>query len=70
MANKSISLTVSQGNSRISFTDTISGESTWMAQSYIFHKFLLAQGYILDGEQVGADVEDYVHAEVPHDEMF
>lgn len=67
MANKTITMMVSQGNSRISFTDTISGDGTWMAQSYLFHKFLLAQGYHLDAEQVGADVEDYVNSEVPEE---
>jgi hypothetical protein len=67
MANKTITLTVSQGNSRITFTDTVSDCSPWMAQSYLFHKFLLAQGYHLDAEQVGADVEDYINAEVPEE---
>jgi hypothetical protein len=67
MANKTITMMVSQGNARISFTDTISDTSTWMAQAYLFHKFLLAQGYVLEAEDVGADVEDYVNAEVPEE---
>lgn len=67
MANKTITMMVSQGNSRVSFTDTISDSSTWMAQSYLFHKFLLAQGYVLDAELVSADVEDYINAEVPEE---
>lgn len=67
MANKTITMTVSQGNSRITFTDTLSDGSTWMAQSYLFHKFLIAQGYIVEAEDVGADVEDYVNAEVPEE---
>ena len=69
MANKTITMTVSQGNSRISFTDTLSDASTWMAQSYLFHKFLLAQGFIVEADQVGADVEDYVNAEVDSEEF-
>lgn len=67
MANKTITMMVSQGNSRVSFTDTISSDSTWMAQSYLFHKFLLAQGYVLEAEAVNADVEDYINAEVPEE---
>lgn len=69
MANKTITMMVSQGNSRISFTDTISEGSTWMAQSYLFHKFLLAQGFIVEADQVGADVEEYVNAEVDSEEF-
>ena len=69
MANKTITMTVSQGNSRITFTDTLSDASTWMAQSYIFHKFLLAQGYVLEAEAVSADVEDYIAAEVTSEEF-
>ena len=67
MANKTITMIVSQGNSRITVTDTISEGSTWMAQSYLFHKFLLAQGYVLEDEAVSADVEDYIAAEVPEE---
>lgn len=67
MANKTITMMVSQGNSRITFTDTLSDGSTWMAQSYLFHKFLIAQGYIVEAEAVSADVEDYVNAEVPQE---
>ncbi len=67
MANKTITLIVSQGNSQISITDTISDCSTWHAQAYLFHKFLVAQGFYLDGEEVGADVASYVHAEVPEE---
>ena len=67
MANKTITLMVRQGNSQISITDTISDCSTWQAQAYLFHKFLVAQGYYLDGEDVGADVASYVHAEVPEE---
>ena len=67
MANKTITMMVSQGNSRITFTDTLDEASTWMAQSYLFHKFLVAQGYYLDAEQVGADVEAYIQAEVPEE---
>lgn len=67
MANKRITLTVYQGNSQISITDTISDAATWHAQAYMFHKFLVAQGYYLDGEDVGADVGSYVHAEVPEE---
>lgn len=69
MANKTITMTVSRGNSRITFTDTISEDSTWMAQSYLFHKFLLAQGFIVEDDRVGADVEAYVDAEVPSEEF-
>lgn len=69
MANKTITMMVSHGNSRITFTDTISDCSTWMAQSYLFHKFLLAQGFIVEADEVGADVEDYVNAEVDSEEF-
>ena len=67
MANKTITMMVSHGNSRISFTDTLSDMTTWRAQAYLFHKFLLSQGYVLEAEDVGADVEDYINAEVPEE---
>ena len=69
MANKTITMSVTQGNSRISFTSTLSDSSTWMAQSYMFHRYLLAQGYVLDAEAVGADLEDYIHAEATSEEF-
>lgn len=67
MANKSITLTMTHGNNQIIITDVLSGESPWTAQAYLFHKFLLAQGYYMDGDQVGADVGVYVDAEVPEE---
>jgi hypothetical protein len=64
MANKTITMSVSQGSSQIDMTCTLSDECTWMAQAYLFHKFLLAQGYHLDGDAVGSDVGSYVTSEV------
>lgn len=60
--NKTIEFTVRQGNSEIKFRDVLSDGSTWMAQAYLFHKFLIAQGFLVDAEQVSADVEDYIAA--------
>lgn len=60
MANKVIEMKVTKGNSVVVFREVVSDAATWMAQAYIFHKFLLAQGYHLDSEQVGADVSDYI----------
>lgn len=60
--NKTIEFTVRQGNSEIKFRDVFSDVSTWMAQAYLFHKFLIAQGFQVDSEQVSADVEAYVSA--------
>jgi hypothetical protein len=60
--DKTIEMVIRQGSSVISFRDALSDEATWMAQAYLFHKFLLAQGYTVEPDQVGADVDDYVAA--------
>ena len=59
MSNRHITLTVRDGFNTMTISDTLHEGSTWMAQAYLFHKFLLAQGYVLDGECVGADVQSY-----------
>lgn len=69
MANKVITMMVTEGNSRITFADTLADDASWMAQSYLFHKFLLAQGYILEAEDVCADVDAYVNAEVSSEDF-
>jgi hypothetical protein len=60
--NKRITLTVTQGNNTVTIQDSLNENTTWGAQAYLFHKFLLAQGYDLEGEDVGSDVEAYVYA--------
>jgi hypothetical protein len=62
MTNKVIEMKVICGNSQVTFREVISECTTWMAQAYIFHKFLMAQGFVLDPEAVGAEIEDYVAA--------
>ncbi len=37
-------------------------DCTWSAIAYQFHKFLAAQGFVLDHERVGADVEAFIMA--------
>jgi hypothetical protein len=59
---KRITLTVTQGNNTVTIHDSLPDDSPWCAQAYLFHKFLLAQGYVLDDEAVGSDVEAYVYA--------
>jgi hypothetical protein len=44
----------------VDITQKYNDDCTWMAIAYQFHKFLAAQGYILDNEQVGADVESFI----------
>ena len=62
MDTKTIEMTVRKGGSVITFRETVDDACTWMALSYIFHRFLLAQGYNLDGEEICADVDSYVRA--------
>ena len=62
MANKIIEMTVREGSNSISHRFVIDRDASWRAQAYIFHKFLLAQGYNLEGESVGSEVSDFVAA--------
>lgn len=70
METKTITMTVVQGNSRATLTETFSDEVTWMGIAYQFHKFLAAQGYILDQEAVGASVEDYCAGQTEENEEW
>lgn len=64
MSHKTIEMSVRQGNSVITLRNVLDEHAPWFAQAYMFHKFLLAQGYVLDGEDVGSDVHSFVNAEV------
>lgn len=57
---KRIEMTLSDGTSRVSISEHFSSEATWSAIAYQFCNFLRAQGYMVDLEDVGASVEDYV----------
>lgn len=61
MSSKTISMTCRDDNGgSVVITQTYNDDCTWMAIAYQFHKFLASQGYILDGERVGADVEGFI----------
>jgi hypothetical protein len=62
MANKTITMAVQDGNFSTALVDHLDSDSTWKAQAYLFHKFLVAQGFILDVEDVGGCTEAYVDA--------
>jgi hypothetical protein len=59
MANKTITMTLREGHTCVSIQETFSDTTTWNAIAYQFHKFLAGQGYILDSEDVGAEVDAY-----------
>lgn len=59
MSNKTITMTVHQGNTCVTIQETFSDAATWGALAYQFQKFLAAQGYLVSSEDVGADVDDY-----------
>lgn len=62
MSNKIINMTVTQGNSQVSIREVFNDTTPWSAIAYQFHKFLSSQGYPLEFEDVGADVESYINA--------
>lgn len=62
MSNKIINMTITDGNTQVSIREVFSDMATWPAIAYQFHKFLAAQGYRLEPEDVGADVDSYVSA--------
>lgn len=68
--SRTITLTVTDGNNQTTIRDVLSSESTWMAQAYLFHKFLLAQGYVLDQERVGSDVDAYCGAQCDEEDRW
>lgn len=68
MSTKTITLTVTDGNNTTTIRDTLDSGSTWMAQAYLFHNFLLAQGFRLDDDAVGSDAEAYVTAQCPEED--
>lgn len=71
MSTKTIEMTVRQGHSVVNFRETVNDDCNWTALAYIFHRFLLAQGYNLDDEAVSADVESYVRAtDIPEEEQW
>lgn len=57
---KRIQMTVHDSNSSVTITEHFQDEATWSAIAYQFCNFLRAQGYIVDLDDVGASVEDYV----------
>ena len=61
MANKVITMSLTQGNTKITMTETFSAEAPWPALAYQFQQFLAAQGYHFGGEGVNADVESYIY---------
>lgn len=62
MSKKIINMTLTDGNSQVSIREVFNDMASWPAIAYQFHKFLAAQGYRLDPEDVGADVDSYVSA--------
>ena len=62
MSNKIINMTITDGNSQVSIREVFSDTTAWPAIAYMFHKFLAAQGYNLEAEEVGGDVESYVNS--------
>lgn len=62
MSNKIINMTITDGNTQVSIREVFSDTTPWSAIAYQFHKFLAAQGYRLEPEAVGADVDSYVSA--------
>lgn len=60
MAKKTITMFATEGSSRVEIRETFDGATGWQAIAYQFYKFLVAQGYVLEHEDVGADVESYV----------
>lgn len=62
MPNKTITMTLRQGHTCVSIQETFSDTATWDAIAYQFHKFLVGQGYVLDKEDVGAEIESYCHS--------
>lgn len=62
MANKTITMTLREGHTCVSIQESFSDTATWNAIAYQFRKFLAAQGYVLDSEDVGADIEAYCHS--------
>jgi hypothetical protein len=62
MANKVITMTLSQGNTHVTMREVLSDEVTWNGIAYMFYNFLRAQGYYPDPEELGVDVESYVRS--------
>lgn len=68
--SRTITMIVREGNHTTTVTDVLESTGTWMAQAYLFHNFLLAQGFRLDAEEVGADVRAYLKAQVTEEESW
>jgi hypothetical protein len=62
MSNKIINMTITDGNTQVSIREVFNDMAPWSAIAYQFHKFLAAQGYHLEPEDVGAEVDSYVSA--------
>ena len=63
MSTKTITMTCYDENGgSIDLMQSFDEDCTWSAMAYMFHKFLAAQGYVLDHERVGSDVEAFVLA--------
>lgn len=46
----------------VELSQQFDNDCTWSAIAYQFHKFLAAQGYVLNNECVGSDVEAFILA--------
>ena len=63
MSTKTITMTVRDGSGgHINYTQVFDRDCSWPSIAYQFHKFLLAMGYNMEGEEVGSDVEAFVSA--------
>lgn len=63
MSIKTISMSVTDSDGgTVNITQRYNGDCSWMAMAYQFYCLLAAQGYRLDTEDVGADVESYIAA--------
>jgi hypothetical protein len=63
MSTKTIVMSCHDSNrGHVNLTQTFDEDTSWSAIAYQFHKFLVAQGYVLDHDHVGADVEAFIMA--------
>lgn len=71
MSIKTITMSVTNWDGgTVNISQRYNGDCTWMAMAYQFYCLLAAQGYRLDSEDVGADVEAFVAATENLEETF
>ena len=71
MSTKTITMIFhNQEGASVTTTQTYHEHCAWPAIAHQFHNFLLSTGYRLDGEAVGSDVGEFVHATADLDEEY